>query len=83
MALSIDIPPELEARLAAQAQAEGVSVEAYLRRMLERELESKQDRTRPYKSLYGALSRFGPGPSAEDIDANRADMFGGFARGDE
>jgi hypothetical protein len=31
------------------------------------------------KSAYGLLAQYGPGPSEEDIDDNRRDMFRGFA----
>ena len=33
---------------------------------------------KPFKSAYGLLAQYGPAPSAEEIDANRADMFRGF-----
>ena len=83
MTLNIDIPPDLEAQLAAKAQAEGVSPELYLRRMLEQQLNIKQPGGRSLKSSYGILAKYGPAPSAEEIDENRAEMFKHFARGDE
>jgi hypothetical protein len=36
------------------------------------------NRAAPFKTSYGALAKFGPAPSAEDIDANRAEIFGNF-----
>jgi hypothetical protein len=33
---------------------------------------------RPKKSGYGLLAKYGPGPSAEEIDENRREMFRGF-----
>ncbi|MFN7939670.1 MAG: hypothetical protein U0R19_40465 [Bryobacteraceae bacterium] len=33
----------------------------------------------PKKSAYGLRAKYGPGPSAEEIDANRREMFRGFA----
>lgn len=32
----------------------------------------------PRKSAHGLLAPYGPGPSAEEIDENRRDMFRGF-----
>ncbi len=80
MTLSIDIPPDLEAQLEAKARAEGVSPETYLRRMLEHELGTQRPAPRPLRSSYGPMARYGPAPSAEEIDTNRADMFRNFAR---
>ena len=82
MTLRIDIPVELEAELAAKAQAAGVSPEVYLRRMLEQEIKAKRP-GRPLKSSYGVLAKHGPAPSSEEIDDNRAEMFRNFARGEE
>lgn len=35
---------------------------------------------RPLKTGRGLLAKYGPAPSAEEIDENRHDMFGGFAQ---
>jgi len=32
----------------------------------------------PFKSGRGMLAKYGPAPSAEEIDENRSDMFRGF-----
>ena len=34
---------------------------------------------RPKKSAYGLLAQYGPGPTAEEIDENRHQMFARFA----
>jgi hypothetical protein len=31
------------------------------------------------KSAYGLLEKYGPGPTEQDIDENRNEMFRGFA----
>ena len=36
----------------------------------------------PAKSLYGVFAHLGAGPSAEDIDEARREMWGGFPRED-
>ncbi len=33
---------------------------------------------RPKKSAYGLLAQYGPGPTSEEIDENRRQMFEGF-----
>jgi len=44
MTLTIDLPDEQNAALAAKARAQGVSAEEYARQVLAQELESPQDR---------------------------------------
>lgn len=33
---------------------------------------------KPKKSAYGLLAKYGPGPTAEEIDENRREMFSSF-----
>ncbi|MFZ0963739.1 MAG: hypothetical protein WAO35_22975 [Terriglobia bacterium] len=33
---------------------------------------------KPKKSAYGLLAKYGPGPTEEEIDANRREMFRSF-----
>ena len=33
----------------------------------------------PFKTSFGILAEYGPAPSSEEIDANRAEMFQHFA----
>jgi len=80
--LTIQLPEELEAVLKAEANAHGVSPANYARDILERELAAsleKQTSGPPLKTGWGLLAKFGPAPSAEEIDANRAEMFRHFA----
>ena len=83
--MTVDIPPELEADIAALARAEGLSPQDYLRQVVEREVKTRRPNGPPpaLKSFYGALAKYAPAPSAEEIDENRAEMFRNFARGDE
>jgi hypothetical protein len=86
MTLTIDLPEELEAALKAQAQAQGVSAERYLLRVLQACLrtptsESEKGKpVQPFETGRGMFSKYGQAPSAEEIDANRAEMFRGFAQ---
>jgi hypothetical protein len=77
----VELPAEIEASVKAQALLRGLSVEAYLRDVVERELRLTGEDApfpRPLKSGWGLCADLGPAPSAEEIDANRAEMFRGF-----
>jgi plasmid stability protein len=80
MTLTIEFPDELEAALRAQAQAQGVSVAGFTRHVLEQALKpDASQKLKPKKSAYGLLAQYGPGPTEEEIDENRREMFRGFA----
>ena len=81
--MTTEIPAELEYDFAALARAEGVSPEDYLRQLLVREVRNRRPPALPLKSYYGVLAKYGPAPSAEEIDENRREMFRSFAREDE
>ena len=79
--MKIELPEELEPALRMQANAHGVSVEGYVRTVIERELLpsiSSPPQPKPFKTSYGVCSNLGPGPSADEIDQNRAEMFHDF-----
>ena len=79
--MTIELPEELEAALKAQANAHGVSPAGYVREVLERDLASSleaQSSGAPFKTGRGMFAKYGQAPSAEEIDANRADMFRNF-----
>ena len=80
MTLNIEIPDALEAALEAEAQAHGVTASGYARQVLEQALAARTEQGRnPKKSAFGLLAKYGPGPSAEEIDENRKEMLRGFA----
>ena len=60
------------AALKAKAAARGLTLKAWLGQLAE------GDAMKPRKSAHGLLAKHGPGPTAEEIDANRQDMFRGF-----
>jgi predicted DNA binding CopG/RHH family protein len=84
MTLTIEIPDELAAALQARAQAEGLSPDSYVGRVLENTLADIPERSEPIrlplKTGRGMWARYGPAPSAEEIDQNRKEMLSGFAR---
>ena len=82
MTLTIQLPDKLEAALKAQANAHGVSAAGYVREILERDLVARLEQQQPgppFKTGRGMLAKYGPAPSADEIDANRAEMFSRFA----
>jgi plasmid stability protein len=80
MTLTIEIPDSLEAPLKAQAQAQGVSADRYVRQLLETTLKPESGPLEPFETGRGIFAKYGPAPSAEEIDENRRDMFRNFAR---
>jgi CopG-like RHH_1 or ribbon-helix-helix domain, RHH_5 len=81
MTVTIEVPDELGAALTAQAQAQGVSLAGFTRHLLEQAVQmGSGQELKPRKSAYGLLAKYGPGPSAEEIDENRREMLRGFAQ---
>ena len=80
MTLTIEIPDELAAAL----QAEGLSPDSYVGRVLEKTLVETPAQTEPvrlpFKNSYGILAKYGPAPSAEEIDQVRKELWGDFPR---
>ena len=81
MSIVLKLDPQEEARLAAVAQARGLTTDALLREAVEKILGTAPAQpAKPKKSAYGILAKYGPGPSKQEIDENRREMFRGFAR---
>ncbi len=79
MNITLPLEPQEEARLLAAAQAKGLSPDAFVREALDKVLaESPPLPAKPKKSAYGLLAKYGPGPTEEEIDQNRREMFRGF-----
>ncbi|HWE85481.1 MAG TPA: hypothetical protein VG267_11085 [Terracidiphilus sp.] len=79
--MTIELPAQLESALKAQAAARGLSVDVFVRRVVERQLaadEREPSDGAPFKTDRGVLAGYGPAPSAEEIDSNRAEIFGRF-----
>lgn len=81
--MMIHLHDSLESAVKLQANALGVSPANYVQEIIERDLassSSNQPLTSPFTTGYGSLAKFGVAPSAEEIDANRAEMFGFFGK---
>ena len=83
MTITLPLQPQEAAKLVALAQAKGLSPDALVRQALDGilaqapEVSSKKE---PTRSARGILAKYGPAPSAEEIDQNREEMFANFAR---
>ena len=79
MTVSIEVSNEQLAALKAKAAAQGLTLQDWLQKLAQEEPEPAQT-GKPFKSGYGMLAKYGPAPSAEEIDENRREMFRGFAK---
>ncbi len=73
----IEIPDDQAAALKERAAAQGLTLKAWLGKLAE---ESPTPTRKALKTGRGMLARYGPAPSAEEIDENRRDMFSSFAQ---
>ena len=85
MTISLPLEPQKRAKLIALAQAKGLSTDDLVLQAIDKMLAEEAETTspkRPTRSLRGLLAKYGPAPSAEEIDQNRAEMFANFPRSD-
>ncbi len=74
----IEIADDQAARLKAKASAQGLTLKAWIEKLAEESPEGALQK--PLKTGRGMLAKYGPAPSAEEIDENRREMFRGFAQ---
>ena len=79
MSVSIEFSNEQLAAIKAKAAAQGLTLQDWLLKLALEEPEPAQP-GKPFKSGYGMLAKYGPAPSAEEIEENRREMFRGFAK---
>ncbi len=85
MTITLPLEPQKEAALIALAQEKGISADDLVREAIDRILAEVVEtglQKEPTRSLRGLFAKYGPAPSAEEIDQNRAEMFANFARSD-
>ena len=85
MTITLPLEPQKEAKLIALAQAKGVSAGDLVREVIDKLLAETGEGAlpkAPTHSLRGLFAKYGPAPSAEEIDQNRAEMFADFPRSD-
>jgi hypothetical protein len=74
----IEIADTYAAALKAKAAAQGLTLKGWLEKLAAGE-EGSAPR-KPLKTGRGMWAKYGPAPSAEEIDANRREMFRNFAK---
>ena len=77
MQIIIEVGDEQIPTLKAKASAEGLSLEIWAGKLVAKEGEPA---TKSLKSVRGMWKKYGPAPSAEEIDENRREMFRNFPR---
>jgi hypothetical protein len=84
--MEVHFTPEQEAQLAHMATRIGTDAEHLVKNAALRLLENEDafagadmKPASPFKTGRGMFAKYGPSPSTEDIDANRAEMFSRFA----
>ena len=86
MTITLPLKPQEEAVLLSIARAKGISADALVREALNRILAEAPPepigKKEPTISARGIWAKYGPAPSAEEIDQNRAEMFANFPRDD-
>lgn len=85
MTITLPLQPREEARLIAAARAKGLSTDALVRQALDEILAEAPETSlgkEPTRSLRGLLAKYGPAPSVEEIERNRAEMLSNFPRSD-
>jgi hypothetical protein len=77
MTITIEIPDDQASVLEAKAAADGLTLKDWLEKLARHESILNP---RPLKSVYGMLAKYGPAPSAEEIDENRREILKGFPK---
>jgi hypothetical protein len=85
MTITLPLEPQKQAKLIALAESKGMTADELVSQAIDKiiaEAPEAAARKEPTLSLRGLLSRYGPAPSVEEIDQNRAEMFANFPRTD-
>ena len=85
MTITLPLEPQKEAKLIAVAESKGMTADELVSQAIDKiiaEAPEAAARKEPTHSLRGLLAKYGPAPSAEEIDQNRAEMFANFPRAD-
>jgi hypothetical protein len=85
MNLTLTLTADEEAKLLAEAHAHGTTPEGLIREVLRPIIAGSNTGpgvSRPKNSLLGVWAKYGPGPTEEEIDESRSEMFSTFGRDD-
>jgi hypothetical protein len=76
--LNIELPDDIAAALKAQAEAQGISATNLASQVIGKAIKptvGQKTTVIPLETGYGMWAKYGPAPSAEEIDENRREMF--------
>ena len=85
MTITLQLEPQKETKLIAIAESKGLTADELVSKAVDKIIAEASEvaaRKEPTVSLRGLLAKYGPAPSAEEIDQNRAEMFANFPRAD-
>jgi hypothetical protein len=85
MSITLPLEPQKQAKLIAVAESKGMTADELVSEVIDKIIAEAPEPTTPKEptlSLRGLLAKYGPAPSAEEIDQNRAEMFANFPRTD-
>jgi hypothetical protein len=83
MNLNIELSDDLGSIIKAKAEAQGISPDRFVSRVLEDTLGPALEQAQsgpPFETGYGIWAKYGSAPSAEELDENRREMFQNFAK---
>jgi hypothetical protein len=81
----LPLEPQKQAKLIAVAESKGMTADELVSQAIDKIIAEATEAgasKEPTLSLRGLLAQYGPAPSAEEIDQNRAEMFANFPRTD-
>ena len=78
MSVQIELSDRQAAALEAKAAAQGLTLQDWFKQIAGQELDEGHI-DQAFTTGYGMLAKYGPAPSAQEIDENRREMFRGFA----
>lgn len=85
MTITLPLEPQKEAKLIAVAESKGLTADELVSQAIDKiitEAPEAASQNGPTLSQRGLLAKYGPAPSAEEIDENRPEMFRNFPRPD-
>jgi len=83
MTITLQLDPQKEAKLIAVAKSKGMTADELVSQAIAKIIADAPETPpckEPTHSLRGLLAPYGPAPSAEEIDQNRAEMLANFPR---
>lgn len=85
MSITLPLEPQKQAKLNAVAESKGMTADELVSEAIDKIIAEAPEgaaHQEPTLSLRGLLAKYGPAPSAEEIDQNRTEMFANFPRTD-